>query len=258
MAASLIPPASEGRLHPRITAQLALRVIESDRQGRIVAFPREAELCEQLGVSRSILRESMKVLVDKGMVEMKPKAGTRSKPRSQWRRLDSDILGWQASLAPDPQFIRDLCEVRLAIEPTAAGFAAVRATDAELAAIESCLAQRREAADLPYPATLIDLDMAFQSAVVGAAHNDLLTHLCASIRGPFRVALSMTSTLPSSVRLGLEAHEVLVKSLRTHDPMGARRAAEDVVGLAMLAVESGLRRLERQRKPERQGRKDKR
>ena len=66
------------RLHTRLTARLAHRVIESDRRGAIVTFPCEAELCQQLGVSRSILRESMKVLVDKGMVEMKPRADRKS------------------------------------------------------------------------------------------------------------------------------------------------------------------------------------
>lgn len=242
MTAPSVLSTSGGRLHARLTAQLAQRVIESDSKGRIITFPREAALCQELGVSRSILRESMKVLVDKGMVEMKPRAGTHSRPRTAWRRLDADILTWQAAQAPDQQFLRDLGEVRLAIEPTAAGFAAVRATSAEIRAIETCLDQRRKAADSMDLGTLIDLDMAFQAAVVEASHNGLLSHLCASIRGPFRVALTVAVQRSSSVRLGLDAHDVLVDSLRKRDPLAARRAAEDVVGLAMLAVESSLNR----------------
>ena len=132
-------------------------------------------------------------------------------------------------------------EVRLAIEPTAAGFAAVRAADHELRRIATCLGERREAVGSPAIDRLIDLDLAFQAAVVEASHNPLLVQLSASIRGPFRVALALTSRFPASVRLGLEAHEVLLESLRRHDPLGARRAAEEVVGLAMLAVEKGLR-----------------
>ncbi len=231
-----------GRLHSRVTAQLARRVIESDRGGKIVAFPKEADLCEELGVSRSILRESMKVLVDKGMVEMKPRAGTKSRRREEWNRLDADILNWQAALGPDAQFVRELCEVRLAIEPTAAGFAAVRATDDELKRIEECLERRRAAADEADARAQIELDMALQCAVVQASHNGLLRHMCGSIREPFRAALAMTVKLPATVRLGLAAHEVLLECLKRRDPMGARRAAEEVVGLAMLAVESGLRR----------------
>jgi len=237
MAASFPAPFPEGGLHSRITTQLALRVVESDRAGIIVAFPREADLCAQLGVSRSILRESMKVLADKGMVEMKPRAGTHSKPRAAWRLLDPDILSWQAAVAPDAQFARDLCEIRLAIEPTAAGFAAVRATASELRRMESCLDQRRRAAGLSVVERLIDLDLAFQSAVVEGSHNPLLVQLSASIRGPLRVALALSARFPASVRLGLSAHEVLLEALLRHDPLGARHAAEEVVGLAMLAVE---------------------
>jgi GntR family galactonate operon transcriptional repressor len=243
MATLALAIGAGGRLHSRVTAQLARRVIESDRRGKIIAFPKEADLCGELGISRSILRESMKVLADKGMVEMKPRAGTHSRPREEWNRLDADILGWQAALGPDPQFVRELCEVRLAIEPTAAGFAAVRATEQELAQIEECLEQRREAAGHADLKGLIELDMALQSAVVDASRNALLRHLCASIRGPFQAALAVTVQVPATVKLGLEAHEVLLDCLRKRDPLGARRAAEDVVGLAMLAVESGLRRL---------------
>ncbi len=241
MATSSFVAIPEGRLHSRITTRLGLRVVEADRAGHIVVFPKEADLCAQLGVSRSILRESMKVLADKGMVEMKPRAGTRSKPRAAWRLLDPDILSWQAAAGPDARFLKDLCEVRLAIEPTAAGFAAVRAAGHELRRIESCLDERRKAAGPPDIGRLIELDLAFQAAVVEASHNPLLVQLSASIRGPFRVALALTSRFPASVRLVLEAHEAVLQALRRHDPLGARRAAEEVVGFAMLAVEKGLR-----------------
>ena len=237
MSAAHPAPLPEGRLHPRVTSLLARRVIHSDRNGGILTFPKEADLCQELGVSRTILREAMKVLADKGMVEMKPKAGTRSKPRLAWRLLDPDILSWQAEAGADAQFLRDLCEVRLAIEPTSAGFAAVRASDDELARIDECLEERRKIGAMANVERVIELDLTFQSAVVEASHNPLLVQLSASIKGPFRVALGCTSRFPAAVRLGLEAHEVLVESLRRRDPLGARRAAEEVVGFAMLAVE---------------------
>jgi DNA-binding FadR family transcriptional regulator len=144
MSASFLPRPERGRLHDRITAALARRVIAATQGGARVLFPREAELCAQLGVSRTVLRESMKVLADKGMVEMKPRAGTRSRPPDEWRLLDADILTWQAEAKPDAQFLLHLCEVRLAIEPTAAGFAAVRASAAELEAIDHGLRAREQ------------------------------------------------------------------------------------------------------------------
>ena len=119
-------------LHDRVTHVLALQVLEAEREERTLVFPNEADLCQQLGVSRTIVREAIKVLADKGMVEVRRRLGTRATPRSAWNQLDADILGWRADLGPDAGFLRDLCEVRLAIEPTAAGFAAVRASRTKL------------------------------------------------------------------------------------------------------------------------------
>lgn len=233
------------RLHTRITQTLARRVIRAEQNAEEVLFPREADLCQQLGVSRTVLRESMKVLVDKGMVEMKPRAGTRARPRSEWRRLDPDILAWQAETYTDAAFLRDLCEVRLAIEPTAAGFAAVRATPKEIADIENSLRERQAKSGTADADEIIDLDLAFHIAVVAASHNPLLQELSGIIRQPFRIALSFTSRFSSNVELGLEGHHALLDALRKHDPMAARRAAEEVVGLAMLAVEKVIRSRDR-------------
>ncbi len=241
MTAGFEPLPRRERLHTRITEVLARRVIESEQNAKPVVFPKEADLCRQLGVSRTILRESMKVLVDKGMVQMKPRAGTRATPRSEWRLLDPDILAWQAEVYPDVRFLRDLCEVRLAIEPTAAGFAAVRATPGEIDDIEHSLCEREEKAEAASQQEIIDLDLGFHIAVVAASHNPLLLQLSSIIRKPFRIALAVTSRFPSTLELGIQSHRALLAALRKHDPMAARRAAEEVVGFAMLAVEKAIR-----------------
>jgi DNA-binding FadR family transcriptional regulator len=82
-------------------------------------------------------------------------------------------------------------------------------------------------------------------AVVEASHNHLLRQLSGIIREPFRMALAVTSRLRSAAELGLDAHHALLAALRQRDPMAARRAADEVVGLAMLAVEEAIRSGER-------------
>jgi DNA-binding FadR family transcriptional regulator len=228
------------KLHSRVTRELARQVLESEQRRQILMFPREADLSAQLGVSRTILRESMKVLVDKGMVQMKPRAGTRSRPREEWRLLDPDILAWQAEADPSPALLRHLCEVRLAIEPTAAGFAAVRATADELDEIDRSLRLRAALRGRSIE-QLIDLDLRFHAAIVAASHNPLLVELSETIRTPIRTAMACTARFASTVELGLEAHQALVECLRRRDPIAARKAAEEAVGLAMLAVEKAIR-----------------
>jgi GntR family transcriptional regulator, galactonate operon transcriptional repressor len=234
-------------LHARVTRALALRVMRAERSGEHLLFPNEAGLCSQLGVSRSILRESIKVLVDKGILEVRPRSGTRARPRAEWNLLDPDILAWQAELEPDAGFMRDLCEVRLAIEPTASSFAALRALPGDLAAIEQCLKAREERAGRADPEEAIDLDLRFQCAVVAASHNALFRNLNDIIREPLRAVLSYTVRLPASVALEAEGHRALFEAIRDRDPLAARTVSADLVGLAMLAVEQVIRSREQAR-----------
>jgi DNA-binding FadR family transcriptional regulator len=246
MSALTAPLEPAERLHTRITRLLAHQIILHDPTGQALEFPKETDLCLRLGVSRTVLRESMKVLTDKRMVEMKPRAGTRSRPSAQWRLLDPDVLAWQAELLPTPEFLRNLCEVRLAIEPTAAGFAAIRATNEEIQRLSQCVERRTRPGILVEELT--DLDLEFHSALVDSCHNPLLSQLSAIIRTPIRLALAATSRFASTAELGLDAHLALIDCLHRRDPLAARRAADEVVGLAMLAVEKVIKARSRQRR----------
>ncbi len=228
-------------LHSRVTRALALQVIRAERDAQLVAFPNEGELCKQLGVSRSILREAIKVLENKGMVQVRPRSGTRARPRTEWNQLDPDILNWQSHLKPDPRFLRDLCEVRLAIEPIASGFAALRASQEEIAFIRQCLGRRLQILAAQDLEGAIDADLRYHTAVIAASHNPLFQQLNATIHGPFRVALSYTLLLPASVALELEEYRKLTEAIEERNPLAARRSAEEIVGFAMLAVEQVIR-----------------
>ena len=224
------------RLHSRVTRSLGLRLIEAEQNGEILLFPNEAMLCQQLGVSRSILREAVKVLADKGMVQVRPRSGTSSRPRSEWNLLDPDILCWQAEARPDARFLRELCEVRLGIEPTAAGFAALRATAGQIASLRAAL-DRQESLEGGDSEALVESSLAFYEIVVAASQNPMFRQLSASIRMPMRVALAFTAHLPASQTLEREANRKLYDAIARRDPPAARTAAEEIVGLAMIAVE---------------------
>jgi DNA-binding FadR family transcriptional regulator len=232
---------STDNLHSRVTRALALEVIRAERDGTAIAFPNEAELCKLLGISRSILREAVKVLADKGMVTVRPRSGTRSRPRSDWNQLDPDILAWQTQINPDPRFLRDLCEVRLAIEPIAAGFAALRASQDEIALIRQCLTRRLEIVAAQDLEAAVEADLQYHTAVVAASHNPLFQQLNQTIHAPFRAALSYTLLLPASVSLELEEYRKLTDAIEQRNPLAARRSSEEIVGFAMLAVEQVIR-----------------
>lgn len=245
MAAAFHRVQAPANLHETVTRTLALQIIRAERSSQPVVFPNEAELCEQLGVSRSVLREAVKVLADKGMIEVRPRSGTRAQPRHEWHLLDPDILSWQSELAPDARFLRDLCEVRLAFEPTASGFAALRATPHEVSAIQASI-ERREAGLRVVPVEqAVDFDLQIQIAVVAASHNTLFQQLSNVIRQPFRTTLAYTVRLPASVKLETEEYRALFEAIRDRDPLAARAASDKIVGLAMIAVEQVIRSMEK-------------
>jgi len=83
------------------------------------SLPPEPLLCEELGVSRTVIREAVKSLVAKGLLSTGPKVGTRVLPDEQWNWFDNDVVGWQARAGHTREFIRDLQELRRVVEPAA-------------------------------------------------------------------------------------------------------------------------------------------
>ncbi|WP_254557143.1 FadR/GntR family transcriptional regulator, partial [Salmonella enterica] len=83
-------------------------------------FAAEVDHAENLGISRSVLREAFRILTAKGLVSSRPKAGTKVNERRQWSMLDPDVLAWQIQSEPSEQFLRDLFELRMMVEPQAA------------------------------------------------------------------------------------------------------------------------------------------
>ncbi len=135
-------------------------------------LPREAELTEEYGVSRTSVREAMKVLAAKGLVEIRQKIGTRVRHHDLWSVFDSDILRWYAVQGKGDEIMRDLIELRQILEPAAARLAAGRSTMTDLRRIELAYLEMVDSArdNNRYAAS----DVEFHMAVYGASHNALL------------------------------------------------------------------------------------
>src|SRR5260221_13806182 len=124
-------PLGRKGLHDLIINRLGLAILRGELVTGNSEICSELLLCRTLQVSRTALREAIKVLASKGLVELRPKVGVRVRPRSEWRLLDPDLLAWQSEAGVDEHFIRNLCEVRLVVETAAAELAATRATAEE-------------------------------------------------------------------------------------------------------------------------------
>src|SRR3954467_13390267 len=87
-------------------------------------LPGDAELTAMFGVSRPVLRESVKTLVAKGLLTTKARVGARVRERGAWNMFDADVLAWHLDAGIGRRFLNDLAEIRLAVEPRAAAPAA--------------------------------------------------------------------------------------------------------------------------------------
>ncbi len=118
---------STRKIHVQVARQIARKILSGEVQAG-QKLPSELELCDTFGVSRTALRESTKLLTAKGLIESKPKVGTRIKPRSHWHFLDPQLLEWIQDLNDAKPFLSQFLGLRKAIEPEACALAAVNAT----------------------------------------------------------------------------------------------------------------------------------
>ena len=150
-------------------------------------LPIEADLARELGVSRPSLREGLRALAAKGLVETRTRRGTIVRPKECWDILDSDVLAWMANAPPDQEFLMALLELRTSIEPVAARLAAQRASPRQVLDIEE--SYRAMAASLPDDIEACcqhDLDL--HERIIAAAGNVFLARFAAVIRTALRTS----------------------------------------------------------------------
>ncbi|WP_129843645.1 FCD domain-containing protein [Streptomyces sp. RFCAC02] len=186
-------------------------------------------LGEEFDVSLTVLREAMKVLAGKGLIDARQKRGTFVRARSAWNLLDPDLIRWRMAAGDSGRLLRDLAEVRAVIEPAAARRAALRRGEADLAALEDALAAMERAGD--DSAAAAEADAAFHGALLAATGNELLGHLELLLRPGLRerdrlVHAHLTGADP------VPSHRAVVDAVRAGDAAGAQAAMLDLLAQA--------------------------
>lgn len=161
-------------LFSQVADRIALAIVSGAvAPGDLV--PNETALGDGHAVSRSVYREALKFLAAKGLIEARPKSGTRAAPASNWNLLDPDVLRWSLSAGASEKYIHDLYELRSFIEPNVARLAASRRTTEQAAALRQ--AYEGMASTDPYSQENIRCDLAFHEALLDACGNQALVCL---------------------------------------------------------------------------------
>lgn len=159
-------------------SQVADRIAIAIVSGTIAAgevIPNEDVIFGPTTVSRSVFREAVKYLSGKGLIEARPKSGTRAAPVAHWNLLDPDVLRWSLSAGANEKFIHDLYELRGLIEPNVARLAALRRTDEQAQALRD--AYNGMAATAPASPENIRYDLHFHEILIESCGNDALMRL---------------------------------------------------------------------------------
>lgn len=191
----------------------------------------EVAFSAALNVSRSAYREAIQVLTAKGLVESRPKAGTRVLPRRRWNLLDPEVLAWAFAGEPDRQFVRDLFELRAIVEPAAAGLAAQRRDRDDLKALKDALMLMRRHTLATTAGRAADRD--FHSAILVASRNAALEALGAGIGAAVNLTTHYKQRARTLPRNPIPDHVRVYDAVAAGDATAATKAMRVLVDLAL-------------------------
>jgi GntR family transcriptional regulator, galactonate operon transcriptional repressor len=211
-------PSRKRNLFAQVVEQLGIRIVRGDL-GPDDAFPKEADLEREYGVSRSVIREAVKTLAAKGLLESKTRTGIRALPPVRWNLLDSEVLSWRYSAMQPVQFFAELFEIREMIEPEAAALAAVRATPADIEEIDTAFRAMVEASQADAPG--VEADLRFHRGILAAGRNPLLLQMGNLISVGLLISHRFSS---ESFAIFLPLHRKVMEAIKAGEAHEARAA----------------------------------
>jgi DNA-binding FadR family transcriptional regulator len=203
-------------LHGELVHDIGVRIL----RGELSPGDSLAADFDEQDVSRTVVREAVKVLAAKGLIVSRPKTGTHVRERRAWHMLDPDVLAWRLEADPGDDFYMSVFETRRLIEPAVAALAATRASDHEVAELEAAYARMVKAVGTDREA-YIEADIRFHEVILEGCHNELLTHLGLTLRGVFRATFTRTQGIAEET---LPLHEAVLEGIREGDADAAEAA----------------------------------
>lgn len=184
----------------------------------------ENKLCTRFGVSKSVVREAIKLLVGKGLLEVRRGSGTRVRRRASWNLLDDDVLAWHQGIEPKPEFLRQLMDVRQMVEPNAAGWAAKTATTEQIEDIRQAQRKMEQADSIQ---DFVVADALFHRSVLRAANNEVLIALEGVIFSALLSSIKVTNSDPRENKRSLPLHRQVLKAIEARDSEAASSAMRE-------------------------------
>lgn len=223
----VIPTGRSHSNHAEVARAIGIGIIAA-RHAEGMAIPGDAELTARFGVSRTVLRESVKTLVAKGLLTTKARVGTRVRERAAWNMFDPDVLAWHLDAGVDKRFLRDLADIRLAVEPRAAELAARRRPNNAIANLRASINKMQNV-----PSDSIDFaeaDLQLHLDVAQASGNPFMRSIGAVIEAALRTSFVLSAPIePVERERSIAAHAAIVDAIEAGDAAAAAAAMTGVI-----------------------------
>ncbi len=212
-------------VHATVANEIGLRIVRGDYPPGAV-LPNEAQWSQMFDVSRSAVREAIKMLMAKSLLASRPKVGSRVEPRERWNLLDRDVLAWYATSPDRVTFLKTVQEFRHIIEPEASAFAALRRSDEQMEEISRACREMKAAGTLE---ARTGADTRFHLAILRAAGNDLLVPLGVLVESAFNHLFMHVTREGDYFDHAQKLHEAIERNIRLQRPDAARSAVRKLL-----------------------------
>jgi len=207
-------------LHVQVAREIARKILSGEvAQNEII--PGEMALCEQFEVSRTSLREAIKLLTSKGLLESKPKVGTRVTERQNWNFLDSQLLDWLTDIGDNDAVYRDFLSLRNALEPEAAALAAKNASAEQRIALSATFQKMDEISKNFEVSRWTEADMEFHRLIFLSTGNSFYLPFANVLCTMFKSFISHSSEKGSTC---INEHRAIYTAIMAGDAEKARQA----------------------------------
>ncbi len=235
MSAKFTPIGKAKRsLHVQVACEIARSIITGDLpQGEII--PGEMDLCTQFGVSRTALREAIKLLTSKGLLESKPKVGTRVRLQEHWNYLDSQLLDWLIDMEKTDHLYQEFISLRKAIEPEACACAARNASVEQRMKL-SALFQKMDSISNGFDHdNWVDVDLEFHRLIFISTGNCFFLPFANVLSTMFRSFFHHASKSGSTC---IEEHRAIYEAIMAGNAEKARQASEALLNQSVQELET--------------------
>ena len=227
-------------LSQRMTQELG-RAIVCGEFGSSDSLPTEADLCDRFGVSRTAVREAVKMLSAKGLIASRPRQGIRILPEEDWNIFDSDLLRWSLEGNPSLKVLKEFLQMRIAIEPEAAALAARFARPERIKAIGDALERMREAGEDDADKAL-QADIDFHISILYASENRFYIRMRDFTRTALNVSIRHTNVIKGNPDGVIDDHAKVFAAIENGNPERAKNAMFLLIDEALSFIEQKLER----------------